>query len=95
MLTAAGISGVQSLFQEITHSDTGLNVVSVGQFEILFSHSATFTSVLISRASYKVLLAKLTEFTENFEVMFGSIIQNFEGSLSEFSSALDLVNSIF
>ncbi len=95
MLTAAGISGVQSLFQEITSSDAGLNVVSVGQFELLFSHSSTFTSVLISRASYKVLLAKLLEFTETFEIMFGRIIQNFEGNLREFSSAHDLVNSIF
>ena len=95
MLTAAGISGVQSLFQEITSSEAGLNVVSVGQFELLFSHSSTFTSVLISRASYKVLLAKLIEFTETFEIMFGRIIQNFEGSLKEFSSAHELVNSIF
>ncbi|MHA1934469.1 MAG: hypothetical protein ACW97A_04230 [Candidatus Thorarchaeota archaeon] len=94
-LTAAGISGVQSLFQEITRSESGLNVVSVGQFEILFSHSSSFTSVLISRASYKVLLAKLAEFTEAFEIMFGKIIQNFEGSLKEFSSARDLVHSIF
>ena len=95
MLTAAGISGVQSLFQEITSSEAGLNVVSVGQFELLFSHSSTFTSVLISRASYKVLLAKLVEFTETFEIMFGKIIQNFEGSLKEFSSTRDLVNAIF
>jgi hypothetical protein len=95
MLTAAGISGVESLFQEITSSDTGLNVVSVGKFEILFSHSTTFTSVLISRASYKVLLAKLRDFTETFELMFGTIIQNFEGSLREFSSAKELVSSIF
>jgi hypothetical protein len=95
MLTAAGISGVQSLFQEITSSETGLNVVSVGKFELLFSHSPTFTSVLISKASYKVLLAKLIEFTETFELMFGRIIQNFEGSLREFSSAKDLVTSVF
>ncbi|MFW9788782.1 MAG: hypothetical protein ACFFE2_09110 [Candidatus Thorarchaeota archaeon] len=95
MLTAAGISGVQSLFQEITRSESGLNVVSVGQFELLFAHSKTFTSVLIARASYKVLLAKLQEFTETFELMFGTIIQNFEGSLKEFSSAKDLVLSVF
>lgn len=95
MLTAAGISGVQSLFQEITSSEAGLNVVSVGQFEILFSHSSTFTSVLISRASYKMLLAKLREFTNLFELMFGSILQNFEGNLREFSSAQELVASIF
>ncbi len=95
VLTAAGISGVQSLFQEITRSQSGLNVVSIGHFELLFSHSATFTSVLISKASYKILLEKLAEFTDTFELMFGNIIQNFEGSLKEFSSAQDLVNTVF
>ncbi|KXH77290.1 MAG: hypothetical protein AM326_12500 [Candidatus Thorarchaeota archaeon SMTZ-45] len=95
VLTAAGISGVQSLFQEITRSETGLNIVTVGEFAILFSHSLTFTTVLISREPYNVLLAKLKELTSSFENMFGMIIQNFEGSLKEFSSAQDLVNSIF
>ena len=95
VLTAAGISGVQSLFQEITRSDTGLNIVSVGEFAILFSHSLTFTSVLISRQPYSVLLAKLKEFTADFETMFGMIIQNFEGTLKEFSSANELVLSTF
>ncbi len=95
VLTAAGISGVQSLFQEITRSQSGLNVVSIGHFELLFSHSTTFTSVLISKASYKILLDKLAEFTDTFELMFGKIIQNFEGSLKEFSSAQDLVKTVF
>jgi len=95
VLTAAGIAGIQSLFQEITKSDSGLNVVSVGQFEILFSHSKTFTSVLIAKAPYRILLGKLDDITQKFEIMFANIIRNFEGSLSEFSSARELVNSIF
>ncbi|TFG98958.1 hypothetical protein E4H12_04395 [Candidatus Thorarchaeota archaeon] len=95
VLTAAGIAGIQSLFQEITKSESGLNVVSVGQFEILFSHSDTFTSVLITKAPYKILLGKLDEITHTFELMFANIIKNFEGSLAEFSSARDLVASIF
>ena len=95
VLTAAGISGVQSLFQEITQSDMGLNVVSVGKYEILFSHSVSFTSVLITKAPYNVLIDKIEEFTNTFEIMFGTIIQNFEGNLKEFSSAKELVETIF
>lgn len=95
VLTAAGISGVQSLFQEITKSDVGLNVVSVGKFEILFAHSDSFTSVLIAKALYNVLVDKIEEFTKSFELMFGKIIKNFEGNLNEFSSARELVTSIF
>ncbi|MHA1943763.1 MAG: hypothetical protein ACW96M_05140 [Candidatus Thorarchaeota archaeon] len=95
VLTAAGISGVQSLFQEITKSEMGLNVVSVGKYAILFSHSVSFTSVLITKSPYNVLIDKIEEFTNAFELMFGTIIQNFEGNLKEFSSAKDLVTSVF
>jgi hypothetical protein len=95
VLTAAGISGVQSLFQEITKSDSGLNVVSIGEYEILFAHGLNFTSVLIARAAYQVLLGKVQEFTEKFDGVFGPIVESFEGSLKEFSSARDLVDSYF
>lgn len=95
VLTAAGISGVQSLFQEITRSDSGLNVVSIGEYEILFAHGVNFTSVLIARAAYQVLLGKVREFTEKFDGVFGPIVESFEGSLKEFSSARELVDSYF
>jgi len=95
VLTAAGISGVQSLFQEITKSDSGLNVVSIGEYEILFAHGVKFTSVLIARAAYQVLLGKVREFTEKFDDVFGPIVESFEGSLKEFSSARELVDSYF
>ncbi|MHA2433603.1 MAG: hypothetical protein ACXADO_10285, partial [Candidatus Thorarchaeota archaeon] len=94
-LTAAGISGVQSLFQEITRSESGLNVVSIGEYEILFAHGRSFTSVLIARAAYQVLLGKVREFTTKFDAVFGPIVQSFEGSLNEFSSARELVESYF
>ncbi|UCH03913.1 MAG: hypothetical protein JSW05_10020 [Candidatus Thorarchaeota archaeon] len=95
VLTAAGISGVQSLFQEITSSESGLNVVSIGDYEILFAHGVNFTCVLIARAAYQVLLGKVREFTEKFDGVFGPIVESFEGSLKEFSSARELVDSYF
>ena len=95
VLTAAGIAGVQSLFQEITRSDTGLNIVSIGEFAILFAHGAAFTSVLIAKKPYKILLEKVQEFTEKFEYEFGTVLRQFEGSLREFTSADELIQSIF
>ena len=94
-LTAAGISGVQSLFQEITSSEEGLNVVSVGDYDILFAHGATFTTVLIAKEAYQVLLHKVQDFTERFDLIFGNLIQKFEGSLKEFSSVKEIVESMF
>lgn len=94
-LTAAGIAGVQSLFQEITRSDTGLNIVSIGEYDILFAHGAAFTCVLIAKKPYRVLLDKVQEFTTKFEYEFGTVLQRFEGSLREFHSAVELIESVF
>ncbi len=95
VLTAAGIAGVQSLFQEITRSATGLNIVSIGEYDILFAHGAAFTSVLIAKKPYKILLDKVQEFTEKFEYEFGTVLQQFEGSLRDFHSAVELIQSVF
>jgi hypothetical protein len=95
VLTAAGISGIQSLFQEITRSEQGLNVVSIGDYEILFAHGGCFSAVLISRKAYHILLSKVQEFTDKFDIIFGPIIERFEGSLREFSSVHELVSSVF
>ncbi len=95
VLTAAGISGVQSLFQEITRSEQGLNVVSIGNYEILFAHGGCFSAVLISRKAYHILLSKVQEFTDKFDIIFGPIIERFEGSLRDFSSVHELVSSVF
>jgi hypothetical protein len=94
-LTAAGIAGVQSLFQEITRSATGLNIVSIGEYDILFAHGAAFTCVLIAKKPYKVLLDKVQEFTTRFEYEFGTVLQQFEGRLGEFHSAVELIESVF
>ena len=95
VMTAAGISGVQSLFQEITSSERGLNIVSIGEYNILFAHGASFTCVLIARKPYKVLLEKVQEFTSRFEYEFGTVLQHFEGDLQEFQSAEELVSIVF
>lgn len=94
-LTAAGISGIQSMFKEITSSDSGLNVVSIGEYDILFAHGRSFSSVLIAKKPYQVLVSKVEEFTERFEGVFGSMIDTFEGSLREFSSANEIVLTVF
>jgi hypothetical protein len=95
VLTAAGIAGVQSLFQEITRSDTGLNIVSIGEYDILFAHGAAFTCVLIAKKPYKILLDKVQEFTKRFEYEFGTVLKQFEGNLQEFHSAVELIQSVF
>lgn len=95
VLTAAGMSGVQSLFQEMTSSEGGLNVVSMGDLEILFAHGSVITCVLIAREPYRILLEKVKDFTQKFEFVFEPSIDGYMGTLSEFQPAIEIVESIF
>ncbi|MDF1541145.1 MAG: hypothetical protein P1Q69_19765 [Candidatus Thorarchaeota archaeon] len=74
-LTAAGISGIQSLLEEITQTSTGLNNLSIGELNILFAQGEKFTAVLIARRAYRVLLAKVEDFASKFQLVFGKIAE--------------------
>jgi hypothetical protein len=94
-LTAAGIAGVQELFKEITQSKTGLNNLSIGDFEILFAHEPEFTSVLIAKQPYRVLLEKVKDFSEKFQLVFGKAIQEFSGNTTQFEAGDALAKAVF
>jgi hypothetical protein len=94
-LTAAGMSGVQSLFQEIISTDDGLNIVSIGSSEILFSHGKYITCVLVTKEPYRILLTKVDNFTKRFEKIFWGLLRNVSGSLNDFEAAHELVHEVF
>lgn len=95
VLTAAGISGVQSLFQEITSSEEGLNIVSIGNYELLFAHGPTITSVLIAKEPYHILLDKVEDFVHKFELIFLPLMGKYSAYLSDFAPARELVELVF
>ena len=95
VLTAAGISGVQSLFQEITRTESGLNLVSIGEYELFFAHGGTITAVLIAKQPYHILLGKLKEFVTRFEIVLGPVMGKFSGPLDGFEPAIELAEEIF
>ncbi|MFW9919765.1 MAG: hypothetical protein ACFFED_09215 [Candidatus Thorarchaeota archaeon] len=94
-LTAAGISGVQSLFQEITRTESGLNMVSIGELELIFAHGGSNTAVLIAKQPYQIFLDKLKDFVTRFEVLLGPIMGRFSGPMDAFAPAVELAESIF
>jgi hypothetical protein len=95
VLTAAGISGIQSLFQEITKSEQGLNIVSIGNYQLLFAHGRTVTGVLIAKQPYQILLDKVQDFVTRFELILGPVMGKFSGPLDGFYPAKELAESIF
>ncbi len=94
-LTAAGISGIQNLLQEIVHSTEGLNFLSIGRLSILFAHGEHFTVVLLAKHPYRVLLAKVKEFVEIFQVVFGSEIKDPAINTEKFVGTEEIVQNIF
>ncbi|MHA2027011.1 MAG: hypothetical protein ACW98U_14010 [Candidatus Thorarchaeota archaeon] len=94
-LTAAGITGVQELVKEITKSKEGLNNLSVGNFDILFAQKENFISMLLAKESYRVLLEKVEDFAERFELIYGEAMEDFTGEVTQFGSASSIVNSLF
>ncbi|MHA2135808.1 MAG: hypothetical protein ACXAEN_18900 [Candidatus Thorarchaeota archaeon] len=94
-LAAAGISGIQTLMMEITRSQEGLNTLSVGEFEISFAHGRSFTSVLVSRKQYSILIEKIRLFTEDFQQVYGRILPNFSGDIRLFGAAREIIESVF
>jgi hypothetical protein len=94
-LTAAGMSGVQSLFQEIIDTEDGLNIVSIGSSEILFAHGKYITCVLVTKEPYRILLNKVDDFTKRFENIFWGLLRNVSGSLNDFEAAHELVQEVF
>lgn len=94
-LTAAGIAGIQSLLEEITQTTTGLNNLSIGELDILFAHGEKFTAVLIARRAYRVLLAKVQDFTSKFQLVYGVIAEEIPNSPVNEEQANGLVTSVF
>ena len=94
-LTAAGIAGVQALFQEITNSATGLNNLSVGNYSILFAHGDTFTTVLLAKKPYRVLLDMVGDFSDKFELVYAKALREVTSEMNQFEGARDIVKRVF
>jgi len=94
-LTAAGLTGVQELFKEITQSKAGLNRLSIGEFDILFAQRHDFTTVLVAKSPYRVLLDKVRDFSDQFELLFGVEAKTFGGEVTQFRQASRLTQKLF
>jgi hypothetical protein len=94
-LTAAGLTGAQELFKEITQSKTGLKTLSIGEICILFAHKENFTTALVAKQAYRVLLGKTRDFSDQFELIFGDAVKTFSGEVSQFNKAGRLAIKLF
>jgi hypothetical protein len=94
-LTAAGLTGAQELFKEITQSKTGLNTLSIGEVNIMFAHKRYFTTAVVAKQAYRVLLGKARDFSDQFELFFGDAVKMFGGEVTQFNPAEKLAINLF
>jgi hypothetical protein len=94
-LAAAGLSGFQEMLKEITESDEGVRRVSIGKNELLFSQGNSIVIALVARAPYRILLDKLDDFTEKFEILFNDRIHQRLRPLTGELPAILLVENVF
>ncbi|MHA1771040.1 MAG: hypothetical protein ACTSYL_05595 [Candidatus Thorarchaeota archaeon] len=94
-LTAAGITGVQSLFKEILNSEQGFSSMSVGDKHILFTQGEHFTTVLITQKAYKILLEKVRNFTQQFQLVYAEALEQDHVEAIKYERVNKLVNDIF
>jgi hypothetical protein len=94
-LAAAGISGFQDMLKEVTESEEGFRRVSIGQNELLFSHGSSIVTALVAKAPYRILLDKLDDFTEKFELLFSERIHQRMRPLTGEMPAILLIENVF
>ncbi|MBD3405145.1 MAG: hypothetical protein GF411_03300 [Candidatus Lokiarchaeota archaeon] len=94
-LTAAGIAGIQNLFQELLITKEGLNHLTVGEYSVLFVHGDGILAVLISTKPYTILLDKLQDFTEKFQLVYQKEIEEYDGERGAFQESSDLIKLVF
>jgi hypothetical protein len=82
-LVSGGLSGLQSMMQEIARTKTKVQVVDHGDQQILFHYGEDSDAVLFARKNITVLREKLANFHNQFEYQNRQHIHNFNGNLSK------------
>ena len=87
--------GITTLLQEVLSSKNKVQTIDHGDKKIHFSYSNLITTVLIVEGESKEFQSHLNAFCLLFEDLFREIIKNFEGNISIFDSAIELIPHAF
>jgi MFS family permease len=88
-LVSGGISGIQSLIKEISHSNQQLNVLDHGDRKFIFVHGEFSTAILIAMEQIPLLHIKLAKFHHEFEIKNRTRLENFTGFVMNFEGLTD------
>lgn len=94
-LLGGSLMAVQSLMKEMIQSETLLQVIDHGDAKILFERSPHALCIMIADEDLYIVHNKLQRLLQDFEMLFGSMMDTWSGNLDLFKPLQPIVNKIF
>jgi hypothetical protein len=80
-LVSGGLSGIQQMLKEISHSNQEIQVLDHGDTTFLFNNGIYSNAILIVKKDLRVYREKLRDFHEHFELLNRTTLQRFYGDM--------------
>ncbi len=87
ILATGGFTGIREILKEIVHTDEEIRVVDQGNIKLLFAHSPHLVGVLVTQKALETLYEKLDDTISRFELIYGDMMENWDGNLSRMGPA--------
>lgn len=94
VLVAGALWGIQSFIQSVL-SDSHLRVLSKESDVILMEYGKQMIGILIVEQELETLKVLLKKLVTQFEYLYASIVENWDGDTSIFKPATHLINELF
>jgi len=94
-LIAGAMSGISTLIGEILSCSGGLDEITYSNFKIIFHRRSHFICILIAEESRQEHRFRLESFGIDFEKKFLNQLINFDGEITGYDAADDIVQEIF
>ncbi|MFX1452525.1 MAG: hypothetical protein ACFFCM_16935, partial [Promethearchaeota archaeon] len=94
-LVAGGLTGVESLIQHVTRTDTNIKIIEQEDMDILFEHGKYVSAALITEENLITLRNKLRQSVEKIEEFYHKQLARYRGKISEFSKIGEIALEIF
>jgi hypothetical protein len=82
-LVSGGLTGIQQMLKEISHSNQEIQILDHGDTKFLFNSGQYTNAILIVKRDFRVFREKLKDFHEHFEFLNKDILPRFFGDIKK------------
>ncbi len=94
-LVAGGLTGVESMIQHVTRTDTNIKVIEQEDMDILFEHGKYISAALITEENLITLREKLKQTVDEIEKFYHKELPKYNGKISVFTKIGPIALEIF